>query len=64
VLPSPLNIPPPVWGWVWGACGFGCCVGIGFVLVKLLLGGGELDLDPPLDPPPLGIFLLYVMKLK
>jgi hypothetical protein len=41
-------------------------VGIGLVFVKLLLGGGDLELplDPPLEPPPLGIFIFYVMKLK
>jgi hypothetical protein len=40
-------------------------VGIGLVFVKLLLGGGDLELplEPPLEPP-LAIFILYVMKLK
>jgi hypothetical protein len=65
VLPIPLNIPPEDGVWVCVGIVFGCWVGIGLVFVKLLLGGGDLELplDPPLEPP-LAIFILYVMKLK
>jgi hypothetical protein len=55
VLPIPLNIPPDL-GWVACCGGTVVCWGCGLEVVAELLGGG--DLEPPLEPPPLGIVMI------
>lgn len=52
VLPIPLNIP--VLGAVWACCMGAWGAGWGLEAANELLGGGDDDLEPPLEPP-LGI---------